>query len=201
MSSFLNKNLEKGFIFFMNKEEHEYFITQRDGKKVIKVTVPKEFYYEHYRPFWREQKAKQKSGECRCPKEHLWECDGMCFDCPYYHNLNLSLDAFVTTGDSSDGNMTYHEIIPDKSGVDPKATNALLLEEIYEKLETNYPEGIAICQAVEDTKTLRKAAEHLNMSWSTFNYRYKKVKKIAKKIKSEEIDEKVGPKCPKSSRE
>lgn len=167
----------------MNEKEREYFISQRISKhEVIKEPVTKEQYLNRYRPIWRQQKAMQKSGECRCPQKHLWECDGACFDCPYYHKPYLSLDNYVT--DSPDEETTHLDLVPDTSDVEKETTtNAYLLDLLFKQLETIYPEGIEICHAIVETTSLRKAAEFLQMSWSSFQYKYGKVKEIAKKMK------------------
>ncbi len=66
------------------------------------VEVSDEVYREYYRPIWKALKQAQRKGECACPKEARWQCDGECHTCEYrvVSSADVLSDTMVIHDDS-----------------------------------------------------------------------------------------------------
>lgn len=57
------------------------------------VEVSEEVYREHYRYYDAFRKRHQAHGQCACPKNKFWLCDGDCLTCEFRRAGDmLSLD-------------------------------------------------------------------------------------------------------------
>lgn len=110
------------------------------------VPVTEEVYLEYYRPIWRTQKAAQKAGQCFCPKDKLWLCDGDCAMCEYRAAGNtVSLGAPIENADGDEFSLveTIEDPTADFADV---LVDRLLLEQLLDELAEHNPEGKRICE-------------------------------------------------------
>ena len=67
------------------------------------VEVPEEMYKEHARFYNACRQRNQDRGECVCPREKAWYCDGDCQTCVFHrHGRMISLDS---SQEDEDGNI------------------------------------------------------------------------------------------------
>ncbi len=148
------------------------------------VPVTEEVYREYYRPVWRTQKDAQKSGQCICPKDKLWVCDGDCTVCEYHTTGNtVSLDAPMENADGEKFSLLDTLEDPTSSFADV-LVDRLLLEQLLDELEERDPEGKRICELIMEGQSEREAAVTLNMARSTFKRHWTAIKaELARQIK------------------
>lgn len=146
--------------------------------KVIEVSD--EIYYEYYRPIWRERKQSQNSGRCRCTRNELWKCDGICTGCKYYASGNqCSLDVEI---EGQEG-VTLKDILPEtKCSLDELVETKELYEALHTALSQLFPMQKAICEHLMNGKTEREIALLLGKSQSTINYQKQKTFKVLREI-------------------
>ncbi len=148
------------------------------------VPVTEEVYREYYRPVWRTQKDAQKAGQCICPKDKLWVCDGDCAMCEYHAAGNtVSLDAPIENADGEefclldtleDSTSSFADVLVDR----------LLLKRLLDELAEQDPEGKRICDLIMEGQSEREAAVTLNMARSTFKRHWSAIKnELARQIK------------------
>ena len=153
--------------------------TMKDNKRYIYVKgelveVSEKVFKEYYRPIWRTQNRAKRLGECRCPKQQLWKCDGVCPGCIYYTSkrkvsADTPLDrSGLTLGDTLKSPSTSAEELEES-----ELTYALRRE--LDKLEPSLKE---ICVLVAMGKTERQISEITHKSQSTINYQKRKAFKI-----------------------
>lgn len=71
-------------------DEKKYLLPQRVSPTQVELyEVTKEVYELESKEINRVRKQAQRNGECSCPKEKLWLCDGCCVDCPFYHKRQV----------------------------------------------------------------------------------------------------------------
>lgn len=148
------------------------------------VPVTEEVYREYYRPIWRLQKEAQKNGQCICPKDKLWVCDGDCAMCEYHAAGNtVSLDAPMENADGE--KFSLLDTLEDPTGSFADIlVDRLLLERLLDELEECDPEGKRICDLIMEGQSEREAAVTLNMARSTFKRHWTAIKnELARQIK------------------
>lgn len=135
------------------------------------VPVTKEFYYEYYRPIWRTQKQAQKHGQCMCPKNKLWRCDGCCLDCSYHAPGNV-------------WSLEYEQELMGDKREDPSAdiesivTDKIVLDKLFKRLDELFPEARRIGELRMEGVSDRDIADILGMPRSTFRSRLAKVESL-----------------------
>ena len=135
------------------------------------VEVETEVYYEYYRPIWRQIKQAQKFGTCRCTKENIWKCDGICPGCEYYIVGNeRSFDVEI---DGQEG-ITLADVLPDteSSPVEFEETK-VLYDALHREIGQLSPLQKSICELVMKGLTEREIGLALGKSQSTINYQKK----------------------------
>lgn len=160
-----------------NNESKEYKIYLRREKQFIPVS--KEVYYEYYRPIWAQRKKAQSHGQCTCPHQKLWMCDGDCFTCPYHSTGDsLSLDFEYACGD---GKTTLADSIEDPVNLEVNIMRQILLDDILADFKQLDAEGARIYELLGEDLSERKIAETLGRTQSTFNYQIRKIRTELKK--------------------
>lgn len=158
--------------------EKKYFYPQRVSKDHVELyEVDEQKYKELMKDINRIRKAAQRNGECYCTKDKLWQCDGVCVGCPFYHKKPISLSAVVHEDKDGENDITYEDITPDTSfGNTPKGMLFnVLVEELKDTLESIDPKARLIFESIykkvmtKEFDSLRKVAEELGIPWSTFH--------------------------------
>lgn len=175
----------------MTKDNHEkqYKIYIRNIKKWVPVT--EEVYQAYYRPVWQTQKAAQKAGQCVCPKNKLWKCDGDCALCEYYAIGNIvSLDAPIEHSNGRVFNL-IDTIEESTDKFDDILMDRILLEQLLEELAECDPEGKRICELIMEGSSKTEIADTLQCEFSGNWYKSKAVyreKKVLDRLRKRLTD-------------
>lgn len=157
----------------MQNRDNQRKIYIRSTKQWVPVT--EEVYLAYYRPIWRAQKAAQKVGQCFCPKDKLWLCDGDCAMCEYHAAGNTtSLDAPIENGDGEEFSLvdTLEDPTADFADV---LVDRLLLEHLLDELAEQDPEGKRICELIMEGCSKTEIADTLQHEFGGDWYKSKAV--------------------------
>lgn len=157
----------------MQTQDNQRKIYIRSTKTWVPVT--EEVYLEYYRPIWRTQKAAQKAGQCFCPKNKLWLCDGDCAMCEYRAAGNtVSLDAPIENADG-DGFSPVDTIEDPTADFADVLVDRLLLEQLLDELAVRDPEGKRICELIMEGCSKTEIADTLQREFGGDWYKSKAV--------------------------
>ena len=118
------------------------------------------------------RKSAQRAGTCCVPLKQSYQCDMLCEKCEYHRNpasapqyIHIDYDEYKTefnlvNSDFSDG------VIETK----------IIIRDIFDFLKESEPENYKILNYIYQGYTHREVAKEMNMSLSTFNDKYKKLK-------------------------
>lgn len=171
-------------------QEKKFFIPQRTSRNHVELhEVNKELYEEITRDINRTRKQMQRSGECSCTKDKFWQCDGVCQDCPFYHQRTLSIDEVVYENTSDGSSITLADTIadPNSTNLEEKLLLKFAFEQLCEYLDTLDPayrkifDCIKMKSDLNEDVILRKVADEMNMPWSTFKSRLSIIREAFKK--------------------
>ena len=157
----------------MQTQDNQRKIYIRSTKTWVPVT--EEVYLAYYRPIWRTQKAAQKAGQCFCPKDKLWLCDGDCAMCEYRAAGNtVSLDAPIENSDGDAFSLvdTIEDPTADFADV---LVDRLLLEHLLDELAEYDPEGKRICELIMEGCSKTEIADTLQREFGGDWYKSKAV--------------------------
>ena len=178
---------------FILKEQKEkkYLLPQRVSRDHVELyEVSEEFYKETTKYINRVRKEVQRNGECYCTKDKLWQCDGCCVDCPFYHKKAISLSDVAYKDDKGENDITYEEIIPDNSyrNTPEGIMFESLIKELKDTLVRIDPKAREIFDAIyvkamtKEFDSLRDVARELGIPWSTFHDKLEVVQEWYKKF-------------------
>lgn len=155
-----------------NQSKCIYFKTTRQW-----VEISKEYYRNHTRYHDTLRKRQQSHGQCVCPKNKFWLCDGDCITCEFRRAGDmLSLDYTVENEDDdacspldnlADPAPSIEEIICDKAE----------LNQLFARLNELMPEAVQIGKLRQDGLSDEAIAESIGIKPTTFLSRLKKVRK------------------------
>lgn len=140
------------------------------------VEVSEEYYRDHTRYHDVLRKRQQSHGQCACPKNKFWLCDGDCLTCEFRRAGDmLSLDYTVENEDGdacspldnlADPALSIEEIICDKAELD----------QLFARLNELMPEAVEIGKLRQDGLSDEAIAEMIGIKRTTFLSRLKKAK-------------------------
>ena len=147
--------------------------------KVTLIEVTEEEYYSLYKEIWATCKRQQYHHRCMCEKQYLWKCDAHCDLCEYHTGYgSLSLDEL-----SEKGNCVLSDAIPDsRPSMEEVLSDALLLEQLIERLQELDPKADLIVECLEDGKSARDIAAALERPHMTYVDQIKRYRKQLRKI-------------------
>ena len=141
------------------------------------VDVSEEYYRDHTRYHDALRKRQQSHGQCVCPKNKFWLCDGDCLTCEFRRAGDmLSLDYTVENEDGdvcspldnlADPAPSIEEIICDKAELD----------QLFARLNELMPEAVEIGRLRQDGLSDEAIAKIIGIKRTTFLSRPKKAKK------------------------
>ncbi len=142
------------------------------------MEVPETFYREHTRFYDAFRKKAQFHGQCVCPKNKFWLCDGYCFNCEFRRGGGmLSLD--FSSGNEDGDTCTPLDSIPDKSPLlDEIICNRATLEQLFKRLQDLMPEAEKIARLRLQNMSDKAIADLLGVKRTTFRSRLSKAKEI-----------------------
>lgn len=170
--------------------EKKYLLPQRVSKTKVEVyEVTKEVYELESKEINRVRKQAQRNGECSCPKGKLWQCDGCCVDCPFYHKRPISLNDVAYRDDKGENDITYEDITPDENfeNTPNGIMFKVLVEELQEKLESIDPDMKRIFDVIyektidDEFNGFREIQRELDIPWTTFRRKLDVVKELVSK--------------------
>ena len=154
-----------------NQSKRIYLKTTREW-----VEVSEEYYRDHTRYHDALRKRQQSHGQCVCPKNKFWLCDGDCLTCEFRRAGDmLSLDYTVENEDGdacspldnlADSAPSIEEIICDKAELD----------QLFARLNELAPEAMQIGKLRQEGLSDEAIAEIIGIKRTTFLSRLKKAK-------------------------
>ena len=158
----------------MQKNVNPYRIYLKATRQWVEVS--EEYYRDHTRYHDALRKRQQSHGQCVCPKNKFWLCDGDCLTCEFRRaGDTLSLDYTVENEDGdacspldnlADPAPSIEEIICDKAELD----------QLFARLNELMPEAVQIGQLRQDGLSDEAIAEIIGIKRTTFLSRLKKAK-------------------------
>jgi DNA-directed RNA polymerase specialized sigma24 family protein len=158
----------------MQKNVNPYRIYLKATRQWVKVS--EEYYRNHTRYHDALRKRQQSHGQCVCPKNKFWLCDGDCLTCEFRRAGDmLSLDYTVENEDGdacspldnlADPAPSIEEIICDKAELD----------QLFARLNELMPEAVQIGKLRQDGLSDEAIAEIIGIKRTTFLSRLKKAK-------------------------
>ena len=145
------------------------------------VQYEEETYLELRRDRIRKRTRMCREKRCFQPIELLWQCDGMCEDCPHFRESEVSWDMKV--GKSEE--LTLGEILPDGVDYEDACVKKMYCEDLMKRLDEIMPLARQVGVLRLQGKSDREIAAVLGMSRTSM---YRKLDK-AKAILKAEFDE------------
>lgn len=142
------------------------------------VEVPEEYYREHIRYYDTFRKKAQYHGQCACPKNKFWLCDGDCYNCEFHRAGDmLSLD-FENENEDGDS-VSPLDSIPDTAPlVDEVVCDQAVLTQLFDRLAELMPEAEEIGRLRMDNLPDEAIADIIGIKRTTFRSRLAKAKVV-----------------------
>ena len=147
------------------------------------VEVPEEYYREHTSYYDTFRKKAQYHGQCACPKNKFWLCDGDCFNCEFRRAgdmLSLDYENENEDGDTCSPLDSVPDTAPLMSDV---VADKLLLEQLIQRLRELDPEADLILQMLGEEKSDRSIAEELGRPQRTFARQMQRYRNELRKVR------------------
>ena len=142
------------------------------------VEVPEEFYREQTSYYDTFRKKAQYHGQCTCPKNKFWLCDGDCFNCEFRRAgdmLSLDYENENEDGDS----VSPLDSIPDSAPlVDEVVSDRDALNQLFERLAELMPEAEEIGRLRMNGLSDEAIADIIDIKRTTFRSRLAKSKSV-----------------------
>lgn len=142
------------------------------------VEVPEEYYREHTSYYDTFRKRAQYHGQCVCPKNKFWLCDGDCFNCEFRRAgdmLSLDYESENEDGDS----VSPLDMIPDTAPlVDEVVSDRATLAQLFERLAELMPEAEEIGHLRMNELSDEAIADIIGIKRTTFRSRLAKAKAV-----------------------
>lgn len=140
------------------------------------VEVSEEIYRDHTRYYDAFRKRHQTHGQCACPKNKFWLCDGDCCHCEFRRAGDmLSLD--YETEDEDGNTCTPLDSLEDTHPlVDEIVCDKASLDQLFSRLNELMPEAIQIGQYRQQGLSDEVIAKLIGIKRTTFRSRLEKAK-------------------------
>lgn len=158
----------------MQKNVNPYRIYLKATREWVEIS--EEYYRDYTRYHDALRKRQQSHGQCVCPKNKFWLCDGDCLTCEFRRAGDiLSLDYTVENEDGdacspldnlADPTPSIEEIICDKAELD----------QLFARLNELMPEAMQIGKLRQNGLSDEAIAEIIGIKRTTFLSRLKKAK-------------------------
>ena len=154
-----------------NQRKHIYLKATRQW-----VEVSDDFYIDHTRYHDALRKRQQSHGQCFCPKNKFWLCDGDCFNCEYHCAGDmLSLD--YTVENEGGDTLFMSDTIPVPGPlIEDVFCDKAELDQLFDRLNDLMPEAVKIGELRQEGLSDEAIAEIIGIKRTTFLSRLKKVK-------------------------
>ena len=140
------------------------------------VEVSEEYYRDHMRYYDAFRKRKYSHGQCVCPKNKYWLCDGDCCNCEFRKAGDMiSLDHLEESDDGEDCS-TFDAMTGATPSIEGALCDRIELERLFERLNELMPEARQIGQLRQKGLSDEAIARVIGIKRTTFLSRLKKVK-------------------------
>ena len=140
------------------------------------VEVSEKYYRDHTRYYDAFRKRHQLHGQCVCPKNKFWLCDGDCYNCEFRRTGDML--SFDYTVENEDGDTCSPQDALD--GPDPSIESIICdkaeLDQLFKHLNELMPEAVRIGQLRQDGLSDEAIAEIIGIKRTTFLSCLKKAK-------------------------
>ena len=155
---------------------------RKDPKYVIPVDgewveVNETIYQAYYQPIWKARMKAQRAGECFCPKELIWKCDGVCPGCMYYVPKNtVSMSSYSPDHKG----LSFEEVLTDLSQL-PEfiLLKNEMIDSVREAIHQLDPKNQKLCVLLMYC-TQRQAARIMGIKRSAVRRRWRTIRKKLK---------------------
>ena len=157
-----------------NKDNQSKRIYLKATRKWVEVS--EEYYRDHTHYYDAFRKRHQSHGQCVCPKNKFWLCDGDCYNCEFRRAGDmLSLDYTVENedGDTCSPLDTLEDPAP---SIESIICDKAELDQLFKRLNELMPEAVRIGQLRQDGLSDEAIAEIIGIKRTTFLSRLKKAK-------------------------
>lgn len=140
------------------------------------VEVSEEYYRDHTRYYDAFRKRHQSHGQCACPKNKFWLCDGDCYNCEFRRAGDmLSLD-YTTENEDGDTCSPLDALADPASSIEEIICDKAELDQLFARLNELMPEAVEIGKLRQDGLSDEAIAEIIGIKRTTFLSRLKKAK-------------------------
>ena len=140
------------------------------------VEVSEEYYRDHTRYYDAFRKRHQSHGQCVCPKNKFWLCDGDCFNCEFGRAGDmLSLD-YTVENEDGDACSPLDELADPAPSIEEIICDTAELDQLFARLSELMPEAIEIGKLRQEGLSDQAIADIIGIKRTTFLSRLKKAK-------------------------
>lgn len=140
------------------------------------VEVSEEYYRDHTRYHDALRKRQQSHGQCVCPKNKFWLCDGDCLTCEFRRAGDmLSLD-YTIENEDGDACSPLDNLADPAPTIESVICNKAELDQLFDRLNELMPEAVEIGRLRQDGLSDEAIAEMIGIKRTTFLSRLKKAK-------------------------
>lgn len=158
----------------MQKNVNPYRIYLKATRQWVEVT--EEYYRDHTRYYDSYRKRHQSHGQCVCPKNKFWLCDGDCYNCEFRRAGDmLSLD-YTVKNEEGDACSPLDELADPNPSIEDIICDKAELDQLFARLYEVMPEAIEIGRLRQDGLSDEAIAEIIGIKRTTFLSRLKKAK-------------------------
>lgn len=145
------------------------------------VEVSEENYREHTRFYDAFRKRHQSHGQCVCPKNKFWLCDGDCANCEFRRAGDMvSLD-YETENEDGDARSLMDLLCDEAPSIEEIICDQIELQQLFERLAEIMPEALTIGKMREAGFTDAAIAKAIGIKRTTFRSRLTKAREILAK--------------------
>lgn len=142
------------------------------------VEVSEEIYREHTRFYDAFRKRHQAHGQCVCPKNKFWLCDGDCYNCEFRRAGDmLSLD-YQTENEDGDMCSPLDTLCDSSPSVEEIICDQVELKLLFKRLEQIMPEAVTIGKLRQEGLSDEVISKVVGIKRTTFRSRLIKAKEL-----------------------
>ena len=138
------------------------------------VQYDEQAYLEFRRERTKTRMRMERQERCFCPREKLWQCDGICVGCPYQKKAEVSWDVKVRGSED----LTLGEALPDGTEHEDACIQKMYCEDILKKLDELMPQARQIGLLRLEGKSDREIARELGLDRMTMIRMLARVKAV-----------------------
>jgi DNA-directed RNA polymerase specialized sigma24 family protein len=158
----------------MQKNVNPYRIYLKATREWVEVS--EEYYRDHARYHDALRKRQQSHGQCVCPKNKFWLCDGDCFTCEFRRAGDvLSLD-YTVENEEGDACSPLDNLADPVPSIEEIICDKAELDQLFARLNELMPEAVQIGKLRQDGLSDEAIAEIIGIKRTTFLSRLKKAK-------------------------